>query len=198
MPPPRLLRVRGDGEPVRAPAVVRAASRDLRRGRPVVVPVREIFPRQSHVEDVLLLALDRSPGAHQRLQRDVPSSDDDVITSPYNTVLALHELQQHAHCVLPIENQALLEICRRASAAAGGSPSARSRRHRTGTLSPRSPEPRSELRSAVVSPASASLSSAGGAGAGAAPRHASAGETTPFDAMNSVAAQLLGLSFREI
>jgi hypothetical protein len=40
-----------------------------------------------------------------------PSEDDDVITSPYNSVLAIHELVQHANCVLPIENQALMDMC---------------------------------------------------------------------------------------
>lgn len=34
-----------------------------------------------------------------------PSADDDVITSPYNSVLAMHELTEKADCVLPIENQ---------------------------------------------------------------------------------------------
>ena len=34
-----------------------------------------------------------------------PSADDDVITSPYNSVLAMHQLTEHADCVLPIENQ---------------------------------------------------------------------------------------------
>lgn len=34
-----------------------------------------------------------------------PSADDDVITSPYNSVLAMRELTEHAHCVLPVENQ---------------------------------------------------------------------------------------------
>ena len=42
-----------------------------------------------------------------------PSEDDDVITSPYNSVLSLAELCEHADCVLPIENQALLDICKR-------------------------------------------------------------------------------------
>jgi tubulin epsilon len=40
-----------------------------------------------------------------------PSEDDDVITSPYNSVLAINELVQHANCVLPIENQALMDMC---------------------------------------------------------------------------------------
>ena len=41
-----------------------------------------------------------------------PSEDDDVITSPYNSMLALSELVDHASTVLPLENQALLDIVR--------------------------------------------------------------------------------------
>lgn len=33
------------------------------------------------------------------------ADDDDVITSPYNSVLAMSELTEHADCVLPVENQ---------------------------------------------------------------------------------------------
>ncbi|TYZ57632.1 hypothetical protein PybrP1_003384 [[Pythium] brassicae (nom. inval.)] len=40
-----------------------------------------------------------------------PSEDDDVITSPYNSVLALRELTEHADCVLPVENEALVDMC---------------------------------------------------------------------------------------
>jgi tubulin epsilon len=39
-----------------------------------------------------------------------PSQNDDVITSPYNSVLALFELMKHADCTLPIDNQALINI----------------------------------------------------------------------------------------
>lgn len=42
-----------------------------------------------------------------------PSEDDDVITSPYNTVLALNELIDHADCVMPVDNQSLIDICNR-------------------------------------------------------------------------------------
>lgn len=52
-----------------------------------------------------------------------PSEDDDVITSPYNSVLALRELTEHADCVLPIENEALMDMCAkmdRATASSGG------------------------------------------------------------------------------
>ena len=37
--------------------------------------------------------------------------DDDVITSPYNAVLAMHQLIEHADMIFPAENQALLGIC---------------------------------------------------------------------------------------
>lgn len=39
-----------------------------------------------------------------------PSEDDDVVTSPYNSMLSLNELIEHADAVLPIENQALFDI----------------------------------------------------------------------------------------
>ncbi|XP_030261379.1 tubulin epsilon chain isoform X1 [Sparus aurata] len=39
-----------------------------------------------------------------------PSAEDDVITSPYNSVLAMSALTEHADCVLPVENQSLVDI----------------------------------------------------------------------------------------
>ena len=36
-----------------------------------------------------------------------PAEDDDVVTSPYNSVLATRQLSEHAHCVLPLDNHAL-------------------------------------------------------------------------------------------
>ncbi|KAJ3049010.1 Tubulin epsilon chain [Rhizophlyctis rosea] len=39
-----------------------------------------------------------------------PSKDDDVVTSPYNSVLSLSKLIDSADCILPVENQALLDI----------------------------------------------------------------------------------------
>ncbi|KAA3672099.1 tubulin epsilon [Paragonimus westermani] len=39
-----------------------------------------------------------------------PSMEDDVITSPYNTVLGLGQLTESADCVLPIDNSALANI----------------------------------------------------------------------------------------
>jgi len=42
-----------------------------------------------------------------------PSNDDDVITSPYNSMLALDVLIDHADCILPVDNQALFDIVKR-------------------------------------------------------------------------------------
>ena len=39
-----------------------------------------------------------------------PSADDDVITSPYNSVLAAQYLVENSDCVLPIDNHALQEF----------------------------------------------------------------------------------------
>ena len=39
-----------------------------------------------------------------------PSKDDDVITSPYNSVLSLNHLINYADCVLPVDNGSLIEI----------------------------------------------------------------------------------------
>jgi hypothetical protein len=53
-----------------------------------------------------------------------PSDDDDVITSPYNFGLAVTRLAEAADCILPIENQALADIC--GTIAAKAAPSAHS------------------------------------------------------------------------
>ena len=39
-----------------------------------------------------------------------PSEDNDVVTSPYNSVLATKELIEHADCVFPIDNRDLLSF----------------------------------------------------------------------------------------
>eukprot|EP00929_Paragymnodinium_shiwhaense_P107239 TRINITY_DN73317_c0_g1_i1.p1 TRINITY_DN73317_c0_g1~~TRINITY_DN73317_c0_g1_i1.p1 ORF type:complete len:586 (+),score=95.31 TRINITY_DN73317_c0_g1_i1:158-1915(+) len=44
-----------------------------------------------------------------------PSREDDVVTSPYNTTLALRCLVDSAHCVLPVSNDSLVGICNRIS-----------------------------------------------------------------------------------
>ncbi|EGD72884.1 tubulin [Salpingoeca rosetta] len=59
---------------------------------------------------VLELLHDEYPSVYRFVTAVYPSKDDDVITSPYNSVLAMHQLQQHADCVIPVENQALQDI----------------------------------------------------------------------------------------
>lgn len=39
-----------------------------------------------------------------------PGEDDDVVTAPYNSILALNKLTIHSDCVIPIENQSLYSI----------------------------------------------------------------------------------------
>ncbi|CAM9181437.1 unnamed protein product [Choristocarpus tenellus] len=56
-----------------------------------------------------------------------PSEDDDVITSPYNTVLALKELTEHADCVLPVDNASLAKLVTRSAAVGEARDSSRGR-----------------------------------------------------------------------
>jgi tubulin epsilon len=62
---------------------------------------------------ILGLLEDDFPGIFRFATSVFPSEDDDVITSPYNSVLSTHELIKHADCVLPLENQQLADISTR-------------------------------------------------------------------------------------
>ncbi|CAI9566902.1 unnamed protein product [Staurois parvus] len=59
---------------------------------------------------VLNVLEDEFPEVYRFVTSVYPSAEDDVITSPYNSVLAMKELTEHADCVLPIENQSLADI----------------------------------------------------------------------------------------
>ncbi|KAM4695240.1 tubulin epsilon chain isoform 3-T3 [Discoglossus pictus] len=59
---------------------------------------------------VLNVLEDEFPEVYRFVTAVYPSEEDDVITSPYNSVLAMRELTEHADCVLPIENQSLVDI----------------------------------------------------------------------------------------
>ena len=50
---------------------------------------------------------DEYPSVYRFSTAVFPSDDDDVVTSPYNSMLSLNELVQHSDCVLPVENQAV-------------------------------------------------------------------------------------------
>jgi len=41
-----------------------------------------------------------------------PSEDNDVVTSPYNTVLAMKQLVEHADCVFPMDNSSLFNFAK--------------------------------------------------------------------------------------
>ncbi|KAL7058449.1 hypothetical protein AAHC03_016504 [Spirometra sp. Aus1] len=62
------------------------------------------------------LLADEYPNVFRLVTAVFPSLDDDVITSPYNTVLALNHLTEFADCVVSVDNRALSSIVRRAQA----------------------------------------------------------------------------------
>lgn len=53
---------------------------------------------------------DEFPEVYRFVTSVYPSGEDDVITSPYNSILAMKELNEHADCVLPIDNQVRNDI----------------------------------------------------------------------------------------
>lgn len=62
---------------------------------------------------VLKMLADEFPDVHRFVVAVYPSADDDVITSPYNSVLAQRQLTDFADCVIPIDNQSLVNIVNR-------------------------------------------------------------------------------------
>lgn len=62
---------------------------------------------------VLRMIADDYPEVHRFVVAVYPSADDDVITSPYNCVLAMKQLTDFADCVLPLDNQSLVNIVNR-------------------------------------------------------------------------------------
>ncbi|XP_064597116.1 tubulin epsilon chain-like [Liolophura sinensis] len=59
---------------------------------------------------VLNILQEEFPEIYRFVTAVYPSVEDDVVTSPYNSVLAMRELTENADCALPIENQALVDI----------------------------------------------------------------------------------------
>ncbi|CAH1785919.1 unnamed protein product [Owenia fusiformis] len=68
---------------------------------------------------ILDLLEEEYPEIYRFVTAIYPSADDDVITSPYNSVLAMHQLTENADCVLPIENQALIDIVNKVKTSTG-------------------------------------------------------------------------------
>ncbi|XP_016121876.1 tubulin epsilon chain-like, partial [Sinocyclocheilus grahami] len=59
---------------------------------------------------VLKLLEDEFPEVCRIVTSVYPTAEDDVITSPYNSILAMKELTEHADCVLPVDNKSLVDI----------------------------------------------------------------------------------------
>ncbi|KAK3747234.1 hypothetical protein RRG08_005870 [Elysia crispata] len=126
---------------------------------------------------ILNLLEDEYPDVYRFVTAVYPSAEDDVITSPYNSVLAMRELTNHADCVLPVENQALVDIVNKITQAA---PSTRpgKRVYSSGLVDT------STGCSSAVKADSALTAGAGGVSG-------SALDEKPFDKMNNLVANLL-------
>ena len=59
---------------------------------------------------MLRILADDYKNVHRFVVAVYPSADDDVITSPYNCLLAMNQITEHADCVMPIDNQSLVNI----------------------------------------------------------------------------------------
>lgn len=117
---------------------------------------------------VLNLLADEYPDVYRFTTAVYPSADDDVITSPYNSVLAMHQLTECADCVLPIENQALVDIYNKVSNALPPSKTGKK-------VYPSSSQSHVKANSAITS------------GDGGVDK----GPGKPFDNMNNIAANLI-------
>ena len=69
--------------------------------------------------NILQILRDEFPQTERLVTSVYPSEDDDVITSPYNTVLAMQQLTDNADSVIPVDNCSLAAIVDRVRAASG-------------------------------------------------------------------------------
>lgn len=59
----------------------------------------------------LKLLADDYPNVDRFVSCVYPAETQDVVTAPYNVLLATRELIEHATCVFPADNSALVDIC---------------------------------------------------------------------------------------
>ena len=121
---------------------------------------------------------DEYPSIYRFVSAVFPQENDDVVTSPYNSMLSLAKLTDHADCVIPVDNQQLAQI-----AAASSSPQ-------------RGKKP-DDLRYSIAQP----HTRMGGGGGGGGYDGGSGGSVvqqggkkkggTAFDQMNSIVASML-------
>ncbi|KAI8927116.1 tubulin, epsilon 1 [Entophlyctis helioformis] len=71
------------------------------------------------------LLADYYPAIYRFVAGIVPSPNDDVVTSPYNSIMSLRQMDQSADCVMPVDNQALAAIYDRIQSKADVGPLAR-------------------------------------------------------------------------
>jgi len=62
---------------------------------------------------ILSILRDEFPETERLVTSVYPSEDDDVITSPYNTTLAMNQLTEHADSVFPVDNLSLDTIVKK-------------------------------------------------------------------------------------
>lgn len=127
---------------------------------------------------VLRLLSDEFSDVHRFVVSVYPSpEEDDVITSPYNCMLAMQQLTEHADCVMPIDNQSLTGIVNRVEAAFNPSTGSATS---AGTFSQnlRKLDPSNVLRanSAIISSANSNQKKS---------------QEKPFDSMNNIVANML-------
>jgi tubulin epsilon len=114
----------------------------------------------------------------------IPSEDDHVVTSPYNATLAASVLVNSAHCVLPLENQALAAIGTRLEAAAGGKGATGKR------AAPGSSAPSGSSSSTAATPNLGGMGQSAGPG-GSGGKGGAGSKQGGWDVMNGLAANLL-------
>lgn len=130
---------------------------------------------------VLRILADEYQDVHRFVVACYPSADDDVITSPYNCVLAMKQLTDFADCVIPIDNQSLINIVNRVESASHTSSNSSSSSSSTFASNLRRADPSKALASGqggtVISSASTT--------------HAQKKSEKPFDSMNNIVANML-------
>lgn len=125
---------------------------------------------------VLKLLADEYKEVHRFVVAVYPSADDDVITSPYNCVLAMKQLTDFADCVMPIDNQSLVNIVNRIESVCVNNPSSNS----SFSNSLRKADP----SKVIINDSSTIISSAQSVSA-------QKKSEKPFDSMNNIVANML-------
>lgn len=124
-----------------------------------------------------------------------PSEDDHVVTSPYNATLAASVLVNSAHCVLPLENQALAAISTRLEAAAAsgqqGGKGAAAAARRASTTASAPTGPAAAAAAAGRSGSSVSMAATANLGGSSGGSSSKSNKQGGWDVMNGLAANLL-------